>query len=137
MNVQVTGNPKPFGIIGLVIAIFSCIFSFIPCIGFYAIGPAILAIMFSVIAFVSLKHIGQATNMALAGIIVGVVAIGIGSYQYVTYKEVFKAKKDIENSFNEIDREVTNKILDTIAKANESKLKNDSVHEAQKDTIQW
>lgn len=133
-NVQFTGNPKPFGVIGLVIAILAMLFSFIPCIGAYAIGPALIAGIFCTIAFLYARHHKQNHSVPLAGLIIAVVAMGIGIYQHVRYNEVFEAKKEVEQAF---DREITNMVLDTLNKAVEKEKRLDSIKQAEKDSLNW
>jgi hypothetical protein len=130
MDIKFDGYSKPFGIIGFVLSCFHLVLSFIPCIGYYAIGPAIISGVFCAVALVDKKNTGS-TGIPLAGIILSICAIGMGSYQYYNYKEVFKAKAKIENAFDSV---MTKMMIDTL----ESKLNEvDTVYEERDSTEQW
>ncbi|MFN3753766.1 hypothetical protein [Flavobacterium sp.] len=135
MDIQFSGNPKPFGIIGLVLAIISLLFSLIPCIGFYAFIPALIASIFSLIAFLHAKQNKTNHNVSLAGMIIGILAMGIAIFQYITYKEVFKVKSEIEETIKKVDSAMVEKVMDTLAKSYEQKAHNDSINEISKDSI--
>lgn len=137
MEVQFSGNPKPFGIIGLVFAIFAALFSLVPCVGFYALIPAIIAFIMSLIAFLYARKTKASESVPLAGMIIAVVAIFIGIYQYYEYKAVFDTKAKIENAINEakgeVEDQVKESIMDIIEEELEKVNQNDSI---QQDSIQ-
>ncbi|MBI1306724.1 MAG: hypothetical protein GC181_08930 [Bacteroidetes bacterium] len=133
MNIEFSGNPRPFGIIGLVIGIVALLISFIPCIGFYALIPAILALIFCVIAFLFLKQNNENTAVPFSGIIIGIVAIGMSVYQYYHYKEVYDTKSEIEKSINESTEEVVKDLLKR--EMEEIKKHTDSTGKVSNDTI--
>ncbi|MFP9098584.1 hypothetical protein ACLI09_05975 [Flavobacterium sp. RHBU_24] len=112
--VETSGDPKPISIVGLVIGILSLFFSLIPCVGSYAMGPALLAFMFSAITFFIFRAREQKSGVSLAGMIVSACAIGVGIYQYVTFREVFKAKEEITREVNEAGKQITEQMLDTL-----------------------
>jgi hypothetical protein len=60
---------------GLVLGIVAIVLSFIPCIGFFAITPAILGIIFSIIGLSQAKKTGQGKGMAIAGLVLSILAI--------------------------------------------------------------
>ncbi len=136
---QNTEIAKVFGIISLVIAIFSFIFSFIPCVGYYAIGPAVFAILFSIAPFLILKKAGRKIGIPLASLIISLVAVSIGTYQYITYKEVFEKKDEINESFEEANKKfeeaVTKMVIDSLEY--HTKKVNDSINETENDSIEW
>lgn len=113
-------------------ACFSLVFSLIPCVGFYAIVPGFIASVFCLVSFVGLKQRQLHTTIPLVGMIVGVVAIGIGTYQYFTYKEVFKAAKDLEQSVDSI---MVKKVVDSIDAAVEKEIREDSLKKIQQDSV--
>jgi multisubunit Na+/H+ antiporter MnhB subunit len=115
MEMEFSGNPKPFGVIGLVLAIISLLFSLIPCVGFYAVIPGILATIFSLIAYLYLKQKKESTSVPFAGLIIGLLAISISIYQYIEYQEVFETKSEIENSIKEgLEEQVIQEVLDNL-----------------------
>lgn len=77
---------KGMGIAGLVLGIFSVIFSFIPCIGMWAIVPGIIGVILSAL---SMKQAGAANapkGMAIGGLICSIIGILIACYWlYVVY----------------------------------------------------
>lgn len=135
METQFSGNPKPFGIIGLVIAIFSLLFSIIPCIGFYAIIPAFIAFVFCTIAFLYSRQQKQNGSVPLAGMIIAVITISIGIFQYVNYKSVFEAKDEINAITNEAFETITKEALDNALE--KDSLKNDSIQKSKADSLQF
>ena len=139
MAVQFSGNPKPFGVIGLVLAIFSFLFSLIPCVGFYAITPGFISVVFCVISFLYLKQEKESTVVPLSGLIIGTLTIAIGIFQYVEYEEVFDAKTELENVVNEVGDEFMNRveqeILEGIKEGIEKELENDSIQKERDDTV--
>lgn len=139
MELEFKGNPKPFGIIGLVLAIISFFFSVIPCIGFYAFGPAFIATIFSLIAFLHARQTKINFSIPLAGLIIGALAIGVATYQYVTYKEVFKAKKELDRGLDSLlIKTVDDKIQKSIDDHNDSINKaSDSINKTSKDSVGW
>ncbi|MEN2399942.1 hypothetical protein GKZ90_0009150 [Flavobacterium sp. MC2016-06] len=135
-----SGNPKIFAIIGLIFAIFSFLFSIIPCVGFYAIGPSLMALAFCGVSFAGLKQRNQSTSIPLAGLIVGGIAITIGIYQYYNYKTVFDTKAEIENSINSAQQQVIDTVEKKALKHVEQKLQEeidkDSIEKIKNDSVQ-
>jgi len=121
--IETSGDPKPFSIIGLVIGILSLFFALIPCVGTYAMGPALLAFMFSAITFFIFKAREQKSGISVAGMIVSACAIGVGIFQYVTFRDVFKAKDEITREVNEAGKEITKQMLDTLIISNDARVK--------------
>jgi len=117
IEIETTGNanPKLFGVIGFVIAIFALIFSLIPCVGSYAIIPGILSSIFCWIAFTHAQNIQSKTGLYVAGMIMGILAIVIGIIQYFVFKEVYDAKNEIDNSIEEgLPNAVKDQLMDSI-----------------------
>lgn len=140
MNSQFSsGNSKIFAVIGLVFAVFSFLFSIVPCIGFYAIGPSIMSVVFCGVSFLGLKQKNQNTGVSTAGLIVGVIAISIGIFQYYKYKTVFDAKAEIENSLNNMRGQVIDtiekKALKHVKEKIETEIENDSIEKIKNDSI--
>lgn len=103
------GSPKIFGIIGFVLSIFALVFSFIPCVGYYAIVPGILSFIFSLIATIQLKRRGEGAGLFIAGIIISLLAIVIGLVQYFVFKDAIQAAKRQEE---EVDKSFIEKIME-------------------------
>ena len=136
MNVQFSGNPKPFGVIGLIIAIFSLIFSLIPCIGFYAFIPALLGVIFCAVNYMYRKQQKDGIGVPVAGIIVGGVAILIAISQFLIFRGVFEAKAALDDAEQEMVRRVGEKILENAKEKLENDIAQDSVQYEPKDSLE-
>jgi hypothetical protein len=77
------GNPnagKGMGIAGLVLGILAAIFSFVPCLGMWAIVPGIIGLILSVISMKQAGAAGAPKGMAIGGLITSIVGIAIACY---------------------------------------------------------
>jgi hypothetical protein len=141
MSTENTGDAKPLGIIGLVIGIFSLLFSIIPCIGYYALVPSVIALIFSIIGLVLLNQRNQETGIPISATVVASVAIIISIFQYVTFKDVFDAKDKINDSINAIEdgviENIEEDIINGLKEGIENELENDSIRALDKDTMQF
>ncbi len=88
---------KTFGIISLVLGILAFLFSFIPCLGAYAIFPGILGLIMGVVAFIMAGKVNAPKGMIIAGVILSVLATGVAAWQYSKLKEVDKALQEFKN----------------------------------------
>jgi hypothetical protein len=81
---------KNMGVAGLVVGIIAAVFSFIPCLGMWAIVPGIVGLILSAI---SMKQAGPtgSKGMAIGGLICSVIAILIACYWL--YLVMFGASK--------------------------------------------
>ncbi|MEO1051451.1 MAG: hypothetical protein AAFX87_12550 [Bacteroidota bacterium] len=73
--------PLAFGIFGVFIGLFSMCFSLIPCIGIEAVVPAVLALILSIVSMITAKQQGQKALLAVVGIVISAIAIGIIVFQ--------------------------------------------------------
>lgn len=71
---------KALGIAGLIIGTLSLMFSFIPCIGMWALVPAIVGIILSSISLSQASKAGLSKSNALAGLICSGVAFLVAAY---------------------------------------------------------
>lgn len=117
-----------FSIIGFVIAILSLIFSLIPCIGFYALIPSILAAIFSFVAMRQQKIAREQTGLSLAGLLIGIVALLISVFQYLQYRPVFDAKHKANKKMDQFFEKVLTESI-------EREMKKDSLERAQNDSL--
>ncbi|MEO1051450.1 MAG: hypothetical protein AAFX87_12545 [Bacteroidota bacterium] len=113
MEVQVEthgdGNRKIFGIISLILAIFSLFFSLIPCVGFYAFIPAFIALVFGLISFVMGKKHEEKVAIPLIAMVIAGFAIALSVYQYFRFQEVY----EVVDEFNEAIEEGIKNALDS------------------------
>ncbi|MGG9971763.1 DUF4190 domain-containing protein [Ferruginibacter sp. SUN002] len=113
---------KTFGIISLILGIVAFLFSFIPCLGMYAIFPGILGIVLGVIGFVMANKVNGAKGMVIAGIVLSVLGTAVAYFQYSKLKGAVKEvdsilkdsskMNDLKNSIKALDS--TMKELDSI-----------------------
>jgi hypothetical protein len=99
---QTTSNPnagKSLGVAGLVLGIVAAIVSFIPCLGVYAIFPAIVGIVLSAISMSQASKAGASKSMAIAGLVCSIIGFSIAGWQYYQLKNAGDKFKDaIEKS---------------------------------------
>ena len=79
---------KTLGIIALVLGIVALLFSFIPCLGMYAIFPGIIGIVLGVLSLTQAKKINAPNGMAIAAIACAVLGSAVASYQYYALTKV-------------------------------------------------
>ncbi len=129
---QSTENFKIFGIIGFIISILALIFSLIPCIGYYAMIPAILALIFSGICFYNLNKLNKNDGLTIAGLVLSILAILISFFQYYTFKGFYDLKNDINKKMDTISSQskdsLKNELKNVIEKALLDELKKDSLN---------
>lgn len=77
-NAKATG--KGLGVAGLIIGIVACVFSFVPCLGMYAILPAIVGLVLSAIAMKQAGASNSPKGMAIGGLITSIIAALIAIY---------------------------------------------------------
>jgi len=82
-----------FAIIGLVLGILSLLFSFIPCIGMFGGIPAIIALIFSGLAFMKAKDNGDPKTLSIIASVISLLAMAIALFWFITLKS---ATNDID-----------------------------------------
>ena len=92
---------KTFGIISLVLGILAFLFSFIPCLGMYAIFPGILGLIMGVVAFIMAGKVpGASKGLIIAGVVLSILGTGVAAWQYSKLKDnldnLSKELKDIK-----------------------------------------
>lgn len=76
MNVETkTTAGQAMGIVGIILAITSLILAFIPCIGFVALLPAALAVVFSIISIIQASNGYGSKGLGIGSLIVSVLSI--------------------------------------------------------------
>lgn len=124
MDNKSSGSSSFFGIIGLVGAILSLLFSVIPCVGLYAIIPSLISVVFCLIPFLYEKENKGNRKAPIFGMIIGVITILIGIFQYYTFKVIHDVKTEIENEF-----------MESIEESIQNELGNDSIQKSERDSI--
>jgi len=77
-----SGGWKVMGIISVVLGGLSILFSFIPCLGAYAMYSGVLATIVSVIAFVLANSAKASKAMAIIGLVISLASVGVGYWRY-------------------------------------------------------
>ena len=91
-STQTTSNAgKGFGIAGLVLGLIALIFSFIPCLGMYAIFPGVLAIILAAVALMQANKGNGPKGLIIAALIVSLIGTAVAVYQYSVLKEAASA----------------------------------------------
>lgn len=70
-----TNAGQTLGIIGLILAILSLFLAFIPCVGFIAIAPAVIAIVLSAVGLSQASKNNGAKGLNIGALIVSVVSV--------------------------------------------------------------
>ena len=97
---------KTLAIIALVLGIVALLFSFIPCLGMYAIFPGIIGIVLAVVSMLQAKKINAPNGMAIAAIACAVLGSAVAAYQYYKLSTLAtdpNLKKGIEDFKNALD----------------------------------
>lgn len=111
MSYEYTTHPEPpkgsgpalgLGIAGMVIGILALLWSFIPCLGAWALWPGLLALVLSGVGLLLSLQAQKVDGFCVAGLCVSVVATGIAGYWY--YK-VNKGVKEWEKQGREFIKE--------------------------------
>ncbi len=107
---------KGMGLAGLIVGIVAVLFSFIPCLGMYAIIPAVVGIILSAISMSQAGKAGAPKGMAIGGLICSVIAVLVALYW--VYVTMFVANEAGNAILNEIEKsgalDSLNKALDQI-----------------------
>jgi hypothetical protein len=124
-----SSNPnsgKGLGVAGLVLGIIAVVFSFVPCLGAYAVFPGVIAIVLSAISLSKANKANAQKGLAIAGLVCSIVGTSIGAWQWYTLN---KAASVIKEGIENID---TAKLRQTIESlGNEMK---EAVKESKKET---
>lgn len=102
-----TNTGQTFGIIGLVLGIISLFIGFIPCIGFVAIVPGIIAILLSAIGLSQANKDNGARGLNIAALIVSIIGVLVASIWLFFFVGVASLNEDeIEGFVEEVLEEV-------------------------------
>lgn len=101
-------------ILGMVFAAMVLIFSAIPCIGYYALIPSIVAFIFAIVGIVYLKKAGKSLSLPIMSVLLSTIAIASSVYQYIEFKEIYETKERLENSLNHFEEKVQNEAEDAV-----------------------
>lgn len=112
---------KGLGTAGLIVGIIAVFFSFVPCLGMWAIIPAIVGVILSAMAISQANKAGTPKGMAIGGLVCSIVAIAIAAYWiFVTVYVVNKSPELMQEIQQELEKSGA---MDSLNKAMEQ-LKN-------------
>lgn len=104
MNVEVkTTAGQAMGIVGIVLAVISLILAFIPCIGFVALLPAALALIFSIISIVQASSGYGSKGLGIGALIVSVISIFLAFLWLTIIGGGISILKDLEKNPDKIE----------------------------------
>jgi len=99
-----SGGWKVMGILSVVLGGLSILFSFIPCLGAYAMYSGILAAILSAIALVMANSAKASKTMAIIGLVISLASAGLGYWRYTQLQEIGtslqKFGNDLKDSLN-------------------------------------
>ena len=101
-----TNSWKTLAIIALVLGIVALLFSFIPCLGMYAIFPGIIGIVLGVVSIMQAGKVNAPKGMAIAAIACSVLGSAVAGFQYSKIKSAMddpKLKKSLDDLKNSLD----------------------------------
>jgi ABC-type Fe3+ transport system permease subunit len=104
---------KGLGIAGLVVGIIAVLFSFIPCLGAWAIVPAIVGIVLSAISMRQANKAGMPKGTATGGLVCSIIAAAIAIYWIYAMMYAVAAAPDMIKEMNE------SGVMDSLNKAME------------------
>ena len=114
-STQTTSNAgKGFGIAGFVLGLIALIFSFIPCLGMYAMFPGFLAIILAAVALMQANKGNGPKGLIIPALIVSLIGTAVAVYQYSVLKEAAsfikenleeleEAGKDLEDAMKDLE----------------------------------
>ena len=107
------GTWKVLGILSVVLGGLSILFSFIPCLGMYALYSGGFATILSVIALLTANKAKAPMTLAIIGLVISLLSAGIGYWQRTKLEQLGGELKKVGDSINV----KLNTISDTLKKA--------------------
>ena len=102
-----TNAGQTLGIIGLILGILCLFLAFIPCIGFLAIAPGVIAIILSAIGLNQANRNNGAKGLNIGALIVSILGVAIASVWLIFFVGIASLNEDeIENIVEEVIEEV-------------------------------
>ena len=82
------GTWKVLGILSVVLGGLSILFSFIPCLGVYAVYSGGFATILSIIALLMANKAKAPTTLAIIGLVISLISAGIGYWQLRKWEQI-------------------------------------------------
>ena len=105
MEEQKTSAGQGLGVAGLVIGILAVILALIPCIGWIAIIPGVIALALTLVAFSQANKGNGSKGVIIGALVVSIIAISIGLVQIIFFATVATEGGNIKNKIEKIAKE--------------------------------
>lgn len=111
---------KGLGIASLILGIITVVLSFIPCFGFYAVYPGLIAIMLSFIAISRASKFNLPKDLAIAGLVCSIIGTSVAAWQWFNFK---RKTNEVQEKFENFRKESKEK-AENLSKEIKEKLEN-------------
>jgi len=105
MEEQKTSAGQGLGVAGLVVGILAVILALIPCIGWIAIIPGVIALALSLVAFSQANKGNGSKGVIIGALVVSIIATSIGLVQIVFFATVATEDGNILNKIEKVAKE--------------------------------
>ncbi len=105
MEEQKTTAGQGLGVAGLVVGILAVILALIPCIGWIAIIPGVIALALSLVAFSQANKGNGSKGVIIGALVVSIIATSIGLVQIVFFAAVTTEGGNIMNKIEKVAKE--------------------------------
>ena len=116
MEEQKTSAGQGLGVAGLVVGILAAILALIPCIGWIAIIPGVIALALSLVAFSQANKGNGSKGVIIGALVVSIIAISIGLVQIVFFAAVATEGGNIKNKIEKVAKEFGDEFEDEYGK---------------------
>ena len=116
MEEQKTSAGQGLGVAGLVIGILAVILAMIPCVGWIAIIPGVIALALSLVAFSQANKGNGSKGVIIGALVVSIIAISIGLVQIVFFAAVATEGGNIKNKIEKVAKEFGDEFEDEYGK---------------------
>jgi len=105
MEEQKTSAGQGLGVAGLVIGILAAILAMIPCVGWIAIIPGVIALALSLVAFSQANKGNGSKGVIIGALVVSIIAISIGLIQIIFFAAIATEGGNIKNKIEKVAKE--------------------------------
>jgi len=116
MEEQKTSAGQGLGVAGLVIGILAVFLALIPCIGWIAIIPGVIALALSLVAFSQANKGNGSKGVIIGALVVSIIATSIGLIQIVFFAAVATEGGNILNKIEKVAKEFEDEFEDEYGK---------------------
>jgi len=116
MEEQKTSAGQGLGVAGLVIGILAAILAMIPCVGWIAIIPGVIALALSLVAFSQANKGNGSKGVIIGALVVSIIAISVGLVQIVFFAAIATEGGNIKNKIEKVAKEFGDEFEDEYGK---------------------